>query len=358
MSAESRAGRDPSRLIHTGQALVDAVVEIPAVPRNGGNTMASSYRQYAGGAVNTLVAAARSGGRATHAGAIGQGPNARLIREVLAAQGVEISAPAVPEADSGVCIVLVEPSGERTFITTTGAERIISVDSLATSDPQPGDAVCVTGYSLVMASTRDPLLEWLSGLPAGVDVVLDPGDVMAGLPAAVHERMRALTTVWTGNLEESRALAGLVAPDAGDLTMAQTLEPCARSLPRGTVVITRDGSNGCAVLADGRLSVVPGFPMEAVDTNGAGDVHTGALLAARLSGTARLGRAAQVDTTAQASGGAQVGGTNRQGGTAQVNGADWEDAARWANAAAAISVTRRGPDTAPGIDEIRVLLES
>ena len=48
-----------ARVIHTGQALVDVVVAVPLLPRRGGNVMASSHEQYAGGAVNVLVAAAR-----------------------------------------------------------------------------------------------------------------------------------------------------------------------------------------------------------------------------------------------------------------------------------------------------------
>ena len=49
------------RVIHTAQALVDAVMEVPALPSRGGNVMAGSYQQYAGGAVTILLAAARSG---------------------------------------------------------------------------------------------------------------------------------------------------------------------------------------------------------------------------------------------------------------------------------------------------------
>ena len=48
------------RVIHTAQALVDAVLEVPALPTRGGNVMATSYQRYAGGAVTILLAAARS----------------------------------------------------------------------------------------------------------------------------------------------------------------------------------------------------------------------------------------------------------------------------------------------------------
>ncbi|NHA66737.1 PfkB family carbohydrate kinase [Phycicoccus flavus] len=296
------------RVIHTAQALVDAVVEVPALPRRGGNVMATSYRRYAGGAVTVLLAAARSGAAAVHAGAVGTGPNGDLVREVLAADGVTLSAPPVTEADTGVCVVLVEPGAERTFVTTQGAERAVTAAGFATSRPEPGDQVCVSGYSLVGA-TRDPLLEWLASLPAGVGVVLDPGATFAEVPDEVRDAVLARTSVWTGNAEESAALAGVDgAPEAAAVL--------AGLLPDGAVVLVRDGPRGCLVREDGRTTTLPGHPRRPVDTNGAGDTHTGVLLAGRLAGLS------------------------------------WADAAVRANAAAAITVTRRGPDTAPGSAEV------
>src|SRR5699024_6339146 len=79
-----------------------------------------------------------------------------------------------------------------------------------------------------------------------------------------------------------------------------------RRLRPGAVVVVRDGERGCHVFHHGRGTEIPAFPQTPVDTNGAGDTHTGVLLAERALG------------------------------------ADWESAATRANAAAAIAVTRRG----------------
>jgi sugar/nucleoside kinase (ribokinase family) len=65
---------------------------------------------------------------------------------------------------------------------------------------------------------------------------------------------------------------------------------------------------------------VPGFPVTAIDTNGAGDTHAGTFIAAL------------------------------------ARGADARGAARIANAAAAFSVTRRGPATAPADGELNQFL--
>lgn len=298
------------RVIHTGQALVDEVVTIDALPRRGDNSMASSYHRYAGGAANILIAAARSTATAVHAGAHGTGPNGDLIRSTLAAEGISLSAAPVADLDTGICFVMVEPSAERTFVTTQGAERQISVESLQSSDPQWGDVVCVTGYSLAVASTRDPLLAWLESLDDGVLVVLDPGAAFAALPEPTRARMLARTSVFTGNADEAHALSGVPG-------MAESAEACARLLPPDAVAIVRDGPKGCAVFVHGRTTLVPGYPQKPVDTNGAGDCHTGVLVAAMC---------------------AMPG---------SPTDADWVAACRRANAAAAIKVTRRGPATAP-----------
>ena len=197
------------RVIHTAQALVDAVMEVPALPARGGNVMATSYRLYAGGAVTILLAAARSGARCVHAGAVGTGSNGDLVQAALDAEGITLASPRLPDLDTGVCVVLVEPSAERSFVTTQGAERHISVASLSASAPEPGDLVCVSGYSLV-GRTRDPLVEWLGTLEDGVVVVLDPG---ADLRRARHPHPRrrpgAHVSVFTGNADEAAALAGV-----------------------------------------------------------------------------------------------------------------------------------------------------
>ena len=88
----------------------------------------------------------------------------------------------------------------------------------------------------------------------------------------------------------------------------------------GAVAIVRDGPQGCHLREGGRTAYLPGHPQEAVDTNGAGDTHTGVLLAER------------------------------------ARGSGWLEAARRANAAGAIKVTRRGPATAPTAAEIDAFL--
>jgi sugar/nucleoside kinase (ribokinase family) len=308
-----------SRVIHTGQALVDVVVEVPDLPARGQNVMATSATDYAGGAVTVLVAAARFGADCVHAGALGTGPHGDLIRTALQGEGIVASADPVPDRDTGICVVMVEPTAERTFVTTLGAERQISVESLATSAPRAGDLVCVTGFSLALDSTREPLLAWLPSLEPDVVVVLDPGAAFAGLDEGVRAAMLEVTDVWSSNAEEAEGLLRAVGEeppgDLADLTTA--IAPLLRG---DAVAIVRDGPEGCAVHVAGETTYVPGFPQTPIDTNGAGDTHTGALLAEVAAGT------------------------------------PWVEGCRRANAAAAIKVTRRGPESAPTAAEVDAFL--
>ena len=146
-------------------------------------------------------------------------------------------------------------------------------------------------------------------------VVLDPGAAFAELAEDVRAAMLEVTDVWSSNAEEAEHLLRAVGhPRPDDLAALTT---AVAPLLRGdAVAIVRDGPEGCAVRVAGETTYVAGFPQTPIDTNGAGDTHTGALLAEVAAGTA------------------------------------WVEGCRRANAAAAIKVTRRGPESAPTAAEV------
>ncbi|MBP2370609.1 PfkB family carbohydrate kinase [Pseudonocardia parietis] len=296
------------RLVHTGQVLVDLVMRVPALPPPGGDVLASDTVMLPGGGINVVAAAARAGAAVTYAGGHGTGPRGELVRAALAVEGVTVAAPPDPHVDTGVCVVLVEPSGERTFVTGSGAEsgRAIPLPPAA-----PHDVVYVSGYSLLVPDKADRLVSFVADTAAAV--LLDPGPLVTDVPAHTWERMLAVTGVLSCNAREAHLLSG--EPDA--LAAGRELS---RQLPDGATVVVRDGARGCVLIRDGQAERVPAPPVEAVDTNGAGDAHCG-VLAAEL-----------------------------------LRGADWPEAVRRANAAAALAVTRYGPATAPTRAEVDTLL--
>jgi sugar/nucleoside kinase (ribokinase family) len=299
------------RLIHAGQVIMDLVMRVPALPERGGDVLARDTELTPGGGFNVMAAAARSGAHVSYAGAHGTGRFSDQARAALAAEGITLAQRPAPDEDLGICVVMVDDEGERTFVTSTGAEGRLHEEQLAAVSVTAADIVYVTGYSLMHEANRAALLGWLPGLAA--PVLFDPGPLAAEIPGDVLAAVLSEVAVLSCNAAEARALSG------GDTSEAAALRLAAR-LRTGAAVIVRDGPAGCALARGDEVRRIVGFPVEAVDTNGAGDTHCGVLAAELLRGTAL------------------------------------DAAAGRANAAAALSVQRAGPATAPTRTEVDAFL--
>jgi sugar/nucleoside kinase (ribokinase family) len=259
-----------ARLVGVGSVVVDIVATVAELPPRGGDVWASRMRMAAGGGFHALAAAARQGVPVEYAGAHGTGPFGDLARTALRAEGVAVRLAPRADADTGVVVVLVDGGGERTFVSGRGAETTLGPDDLAGLVLAPGDVVLVSGYGL-----DDALAEWVVGLPDAVVVAFDPGPLVRRGPFA---RVRARLDWVSANAAEAAALTGASDP------VSATGRLCGRS---GAVV--RTGERGCVVAVTGAEPVVvPAVPVAAVDTTGAGDVHTGVFLSALLRGASAV----------------------------------------------------------------------
>jgi sugar/nucleoside kinase (ribokinase family) len=302
-----------TRLLHLGNVVVDVVLDVPALPEPGGDVLATRSQTAAGGGFNVMAAAVRLGLAVAYGGVLGSGPFATLARAACAAEGIEVLQPAKPGQDTGLVVSIVDATGERTFLTSRGAEATLAAADLEPVRPGPGDAVYLSGYGLAHPSNAAALLGWLGRLGEGHLVAFDPGPLAASLPGDVLDPVLARADWVTCNARESALLTGTADPGGA-------LRALAARLPRAGVLV-RVGPDGCLLGGRGVVAEhVPGFRVEAVDTNGAGDAHAGAFLAALASGALP------------------------------------SEAVRRANAAAALSVTRRGPATGPSKVELDAFL--
>lgn len=302
-----------SRLVSVGNVIVDIVMRIGALPEPGGDVIADGSEITAGGGLNTMVAARRDGMDVVFAGQYGTGPFGDVVRQALEESGVTVVQPGLADVDSGYCVALVDATTERTFVTSVGAEGQLTRADLDRVALRADDVVFVSGYGLAHAVNGAAIADWLGTVPSSVRVVFDPSPLVDTLPAAVLAAVSAHSDVVSANSREARLLSPTSA------TLAEAAAAIAAAA-RGTALV-RDGADGCWVVESGSEPVlVPGFPVVAVDTNGAGDAHDGVLAAA-------LGR-----------------------------GASLQDAVRRANAAASLAVTRTGPATAPTAGETDALL--
>lgn len=298
-----------SRLVSVGNIVVDILAYVPALPAAGGDVVADDSAVTPGGSFNTLVAAARQGLPSAYGGASGTGPFGDLVRAALRNAGIEVLLPAAYGTDTGYDVAIVEPDGERRFVTAFGAEANLTSELLGHLALQPDDLVHVSGYGLLPRTNAEVLPPWLLGLTADHLVLLDPGPLVEDIPAGTLRAVLERADWLSCNAAEAQQLTGLPAPEA------------ARQLTRhGLGVVIRLGPRGCLVSTGQQAAAVPGFRTPAVDTTGAGDAHVGAFMAAIAAGHGPVA------------------------------------AARRANACAALAIARRGPATAPTLAEVNQLL--
>ncbi|MHA6577026.1 PfkB family carbohydrate kinase [Pseudomonas yamanorum] len=304
-----------SRLLHSGQVIVDLVMSLDTLPATGGDVLANSASFEAGGGFNVMAAARRNGLPVVYLGRHGNGRFGDLARAAMQAEGIEMALAASDDKDTGLCVSLTEATTERTFISHIGAEGDLLAQDLASAVPNADDYVYVSGYSLLLEGKAQALLDWLLALPRQITVVFDPGPLVKAPDSALMVALLPRIDIWTSNGPEALAFTG-----ASDL--AGALLKLNEHLPADTLLVVRDGPNGCWVSRNGQAEHVPGFKVKAVDSNGAGDAHAGVFIAGLANGLAPV------------------------------------VAARRANAAAALAVTRWGPATSPGTAEVDALLST
>jgi sugar/nucleoside kinase (ribokinase family) len=299
------------RLVFAGQAIVDVVMRVPALPERGSDMIATSAEITAGGGFNVMAAAARQGLPVLYAGGHGTGPWGDLVRAALAAEGITILRRADPDRDTGFDVALVEPDGERTFATHLGAETLSS--GWPDIPMTPDDMVYVSGYGLVGGaggpgadssgqSFGTPL--GISPWPPSAQLFVDPGPLVDQIPRAVLDQVLGRCEWFSCSQREAALLTGAgEAADAARLLLGRTDHAS---------VIVRAGSAGCVLaVRGGKIVHISAPAVEAVDTTGAGDTHAGVFIASLADGLLPAQAAAR------------------------------------ANAAAAFSVTQPGPATSP-----------
>lgn len=304
----------PTRLLYTGQVVVDLVMAVDALPAAGQDVLAHSAGFEVGGGFNVMAAAARNGLATCYLGRHGSGRFGELARQAMAEEGIDVCLAPSAGQDTGLSVALTDASAERSFISYVGAEGGLAAEDLAGVAIGAHDWVMVSGYSLVHPAKADGLLAWLALQAGPRALAFDPGPLVGSPDHLAMARLLPWVTLWTSNREEALRFTGA-------LELQHALQRLVERLPGGALVVVRDGPAGCWLARDGWREHVPGFAVQAVDSNGAGDAHAGVLLA---------GLAAALPE---------------------------REAARRANAAAALAVTRRGPATCPGQGELEAFLK-
>ncbi|MEN9714216.1 MAG: hypothetical protein RLZZ164_880 [Actinomycetota bacterium] len=264
-----------TRLVSFGPIVVDLINHVDRLPPSGGDARVSESVTMVGGTFNVESAASRLGLPTVFAGSVGTGFYSDLIMRDLAADNIEFAGRRLTNMDTGFCITLVEPNAERAFVTYTGADAELTLEQLTSIRVLPTDLVYICGYHLVWQNSKQAIIDWVKGdYSNGAAIVFDPSSMIDYIDPEFLDIMREKAFLISSNAREFEFYAPRVTDRA--------------------LYLRRDGANPVTLFENGdaKLTVDAHPVANPKDTTGAGDVHTGALMAGLAEG---LGWRAAID---------------------------------------------------------------
>jgi sugar/nucleoside kinase (ribokinase family) len=233
------------------------------------------FKMHGGGSAgNTLVALSQLGGSAYYNCVVANDALGKFYLEDLKQNNVDtaLTTETLPEGHSGRCLVMTSPDAMRTMNTYLGISATITSSSLNEEIIQQAEYVYLEGYLVPSPNGLETLIEAKRlAKKNNVKVALTFSD-----PSMVKyfgEQMAAVigedgVDLLFANDEEAMLFTKTS-------TLAEAKEALKAVARQFVITIGADG----AILYDGQQFIeVEPFPVQAVDTNGAGDMFAGAFL--------------------------------------------------------------------------------
>ena len=266
-SADLAARAARTRVICLGLSALDLIWNVDTLFAGGSQKIKSHDYGTAGGgmAANAAVTVARLGGLAAFWGRGGEDAAGREMRAALSEQGVDVAQFRLfPDGRSSVSGILVDASGERQIANFRGCF------------PESADWLPLDQLSRTSAVLADP--RWVAGAVALFSAAR-AADIPTVLDADVadHDVFETLLPLTDHAIFSEPALAGF-AGSASDESLLKVADFGCR-----VAAVTR-GHQGVTLRESGITRNQPAYPVNAVDTTGAGDVFHGAYALAIGSG--------------------------------------------------------------------------
>jgi len=222
-----------------------------------------------GGQVGTaLTTLARLGVHAGYVGVLGDDAEGHWLRDRLVSEGIDITRlRLVPDTSTNRCLLLVHQAS--------------------------------AGRAILCQASTGPGVLWLddedrAAIQSARVLHLDGQFMPAAIQAARWARQAGIRVCFDGNhdrpgLSELLPLVDWLVVAEGfpsELTGRPTLDAAAAELLAGgsSVLVVTQGDRGCRAWAGGENWHIPAFPVEAVDTTGAGDAFHGGFIYGMLQG--------------------------------------------------------------------------
>ena len=263
-----------AQVLCIGDVMLDVITKISVMPDkiNYGSDSAAQISTHGGGAAGNVAAwLTRTDARATIVGHVGDDLAGSAIVSEFNALGVRHNNLVIDNGHSGVVVVLVDPTGERTMFPDNGANSGLKLTDLPSLDEY--NAIYLSGYSPLDPLSLPGVKEMIARIHlAALPIFFDPASVGGMKDVALEEVLSwlPLMDVLLLNEEESAYLTG-----TDDVKKA--LDILLESLK---VVVIKRGPHGAIGKIRGASAIeVPANPTIVVDTTGAGDSFAAGFIA-------------------------------------------------------------------------------
>lgn len=321
-------------LLVIGDSNADGAARAAVFPREGEDAPIEDFRWSSGGAgVNVATAFARLGGEARLLSRTGTDATSAIALAAAEGSGVDLGyLQRDPLHTTGVCVVIVSPGGERTFLSHRGANAALAPPSEGVWEGVHRLHVC--GHALLEGAQRTTTLALMAQararghagrVPVSLDLCLP---LIERYGAGLYEHFPSFDLVFTNEAELFRlASSGEGAPATEDFDEAVERLVRGGALSGGQRLVVKRGALGSVIawaeseptpeplprtarpsedvreppgpdrIHTVRKQAISPFPVTAVDSTAAGDAFVAAFLLAEAEGEppdpcARLANAA------------------------------------------------------------------
>ncbi|HCB52939.1 MAG: adenosine kinase [Paracoccaceae bacterium] len=233
-----------------------------------------------GSAANSIAAIAHLGGRTAYVGKVCDDKLGAIFAHDLRAQGAVYETKMAPmdgAQETGRCIVLVTPDGERTLNTYLGWSEFLTADDIITDDMAQAEWIYLEGYRFDGPESHAAFSKAIAackGASGKVSITLSDPFCVERHRAAFLAMIRADADLLFANHAEMVSLYQTETLEEALAHAAQDVE----------IVACTDGANGAFVIANGQRWHIDAIPTQIKDATGAGDLFAGAFLWAITNG--------------------------------------------------------------------------
>ncbi|ARU01992.1 adenosine kinase [Yoonia vestfoldensis] len=227
-----------------------------------------------GSAANTIAGIAHLGGRTAYVGKVKDDQLGAIFAHDLRAQGADYTtrmAPKTEVAETGRCIVIVTPDGERSMNTYLGVTEFLSPDDIDEAQMAEAGWIYLEGYRFDGPDSHAAFAKAIAACKgAGGRVSITLSD-----PFCIARHRDAFAAMLRDHVDL------LFCNRAEMLSMYQTSDfevALAQAAADVETVACTDSGNGVHILSAGARWHVPAVPTDIVDATGAGDLFAAGFL--------------------------------------------------------------------------------